>query len=290
MKVTKNEKLADMPLYPPLEKLLTDLYLKVPALVFEAQDHLTWARDLGQEAGAQINAVLVFNGVERVGRIEVNYRQHRGSSDRVHVYEINSHRIQKRIGSRSTKETSKYPEALKVSSKVYSQTKTQHERGMELWEKFAREINGIKYASQRNAERIVEDYALVMAEYFVKASKGEAVPIPVGVHKMLAKPDMEKLISTHKIVQYMHDVFEQGDGVVVATERDGSMTAVTRVNKDFSTRKLLSSYDLPEVLQPKIGMLKMLKEKQAAESIGVRFMIDDSDWFFLCNGEIITDS
>jgi hypothetical protein len=294
MKLNKTTEYADLPVYPPLEKFLTELYLKVPSLSFEAKDSERWLRDMPDSVAPQnqayINHVTVFNGVEEVGKVRVSYRTHRGSSDKVHVYEIVSPRISKNIGRKDCKETSKYGEALKTAVKAYSQTKSPNERGRDLWEKFHHNMNGVKYTAQRNAERFVEDYAVDMAAYFIELTKGGSPIVPSCVHRMLTKPDIDKLIDTYNIIKSVFDKFESGDGLVIVEERDGSMTEVSRNHKDFHTRRMLSSYDLPEVMQPKIGMLKMLKEKQAAESIGIRFVVDNYNWFFLCGGEIITAS
>jgi hypothetical protein len=291
MKLNKTTEYADVPVYPPLEKILTELYLKVPSLSFEAKDSERWLRDMPEPHDqAYINYVTVFNGVEEVGRVRISHRTHRGSSGRVHVYEIVSPRIHKNIGRKDCKETSKYGEALKTAVKAYSQTKSPNERGRDLWEKFHHNMNGVKYTAQRNAERFVEDYAVDMAAYFIELTKGGSPIVPSCVHRMLAKPDIEKLIDTYNIIKSVFDKFESGDGLVIVEERDGSMTEVSRNGKEFHTRRMSSSYDLPEVMQPKIGMLKMLKEKQAAESIGIRFVVDNYNWFFLCGGEIITAS
>lgn len=286
MKLTKPTKMMEFGVYPPLEKILNELYLKVPVLSFEASKTAGWLRD-SQDVGV-IHAVRVFNGVEEVGKIEVEYRQHRGSADRLHVYQITSHRIKKQIGNRDTKETSKYPEALKLAAKVFSLTKTKHERGKDIWEKVRQEVNGVEYSSRRGAERFTEELSVIMAEYFLHLSKGENPPVPTRVQKMVSHPDAEKLLNTYNIVHSVGGKFDLYEGSVVIEERDGSMTEVTYDGKEFHTRKLSSSYDLPEVMQPKLGMLKMLKEKQAAESIGIRFVVNEYNWFFLCNGEIIT--
>lgn len=290
MKLDKTTKFADSPVYPPLEKFLTELYLKVPSLSFEAKSTDNWLRDMEGKDIAYINNVLVFNGVEQVGKVQVEYRTHRGSSGRVHVYEIQSPRIRKSIGRKEVKETAKYSEALKLSVKVFSVTKTPQERGKDIWTQAEAELNNISYSARRSAERIAEEFAMDMAVYLMQAMKGDSPPIPSAVHSKLTKPDTEKHFTTHSIVSAVQGRFELRDGVVVIEERDGSMTEVTHTGTEFITRKLLSSYDLPEVMQPKIGMLKMLKEKQAAESIGVRFVVNEYNWFFLCNGEIITAS
>jgi len=291
MKLNKTTQYADLPVYPPLEKLLTELYLKVPSLSFEAEDSEKWLRDMPEPHDqAYINHVIVFNGVEEVGKVRVNYRTHRGSSNKLHVYEIISPRIRKNIGRKDCKETSKYGEALKTAVKVYPQTKSPNERGKDLWDKFHQNLNSVRYSAQRNAERIAEDYAVDMAAYFIELTKGGNPTVPNCVHRMLTNPDIERHIDTYNIIKSVFDKFESGDGLVIVEERDGSMTEVSRNHKEFHTRRMLSSYDLPEVMQPKIGMLKMLKEKQAAESIGIRFVVDNYNWFFLCSGEIITAS
>lgn len=290
MKLIKPTRMVDIPLYPPLEKLLTELYLKVPTLSFQGCTTDNWLRDLPKDT-PQISGVRVFNGVEEVGRVEVSYRQHRGSGERLHVYEINSGRIKKKIGNRQTKETSKYSEAFKLAAKVFAMTKTSHERGEEMWKKFAREIGSVHYNAKRAAERVGEPYSIEMVSYLLKYVKDKNTPIPSQVLNMLDKPDTEKVINTCNIVAEVDVMFDNACGCLVVEERDGTMTEVRfHANTDFLLRKLESSYDLPELLQPKLGMLKMLKEKQAAESIGIKIEIDERNWYFLCDGEIITTS
>jgi len=100
-------------------------------------------------------------------------------------------------------------------------------------------------------------------------------------------------MNTTRIVKSVKEAFNAKSGLIVREERDGTLTAIDMSEARPSASrvsKLADSYGLPELYQPKLAMLRMLDYKQAVDSIGVKFLIENTNWYYLAGGDIITTS
>lgn len=288
MKLTKKVEHIDFPLYEPLEKLLTKLYHKVPNLTFES---LTVGFIKEHKV---IREVVVFNGNEQVGAIELEYTSFRNNG-KCDVYSIQSPRIQNRIGSRHVKVTKLPDEALKTSVRVFAQGSTASEVITKIKQKMSSEIGGVQYNAVRQAERNGEDSILPLMELAMRVSKGETPTLNAELTKMVAKSNLERLMNTSRIATSVNNDYKNANGVVVKEERDGTLLGVVindacGLTDEMRLRKFSDTYEMPELYQTKLAMLRMLEPKQPVESIGIKFMIDNTNWYYLTGGEIITTS
>jgi hypothetical protein len=288
MQVKKITNHSDLELYAPLEEILNKLYLKIPRLHFESRD----AGYMDSSSNKVICGVMVFNGNERVGEMNVEWTSHRGS-DRCNVYTIHSPRIKNRISPRNAKVTKIPAESLKMAVKIFSMTSSTNEVITHVKHKMASEISSVHYNATRNAERLGEDHLLQLMKFVMEASKGDMPTMNASLDKMVKKPNLDKMMNTARIALSVNSDYLKGDGIVVREERDGSLTSIELDStkfEDMRVRNVKDTYDLPELYQTKLAMLRILEHSQPVESIGVKFLIENTNWYYLTGGEIITTS
>lgn len=288
MQVHKKPEHANFPLHPPLEELLTKLYHKVPRLNFESV-HSGYVKGSEQS----IYEVKVFNGNEVVGEIEVNYTTFRNQG-KCDVYTISSPRIKNRITPRHAKVTKLPAEALKTAVKTFSSVSTATEIVTGVKGKIATEVGSVHYNAVRQAERLGEDYLLPLMELAMMVNNGDkAVVINADIAEMLSKNNLEKAINNARIATAVSTDFKNQSGIVIKEERDGSLLGVLLDTSLPDSSRVVThrdTYGLPEIYQTKLAMLRILEKKQPVESIGIKFSIEDTNWYYLTGGEIITTS
>jgi hypothetical protein len=287
MQVHKKPEHANFPLHPPLEELLTKLYHKVPRLNF-ASVHSGYVKG-GEQS---IYEVKVFNGNEMVGSIEVNYTTFRNQS-KCDVYTISSPRIKNRITPRHDKVTKLPAEALKAAVKTFSPVSTATEIVTAMKGRIATEVGSVQYNAVRQAERLGEDYLLPLMELAMAVKNGGGAIIDTGVAQMLSKNNLEKAINNARIATSVNNDFKNQSGIMIKEERDGSLLGVLLDASLQDSSRVVThrdTYGLPEIYQTKLAMLRILEQKQPVESIGVKFSIEDTNWYYLTGGEIITTS
>ena len=287
MQVHKKPEHANFPLHPPLEELLTKLYHKVPRLNFESV-HSGYVKGSEQS----IYEVKVFNGNEMVGSIEVNYTSFRNQG-KCDVYTISSPRIKNRITPRHAKVTKLPAEALKAAVKTFSPVSTATEIITSLKGRIATEVGSVQYNAVRQAERLGEDYLLPLMELAMVVNSGGRAIINTDLAKMLSKNNMEKAINNARIATAVNTDFKNQSGIMVKEERDGSLLSVLLDTSLPDIQRVMAysdTYGLPEIYQTKLAMLRILEQKQPVESIGIKFSIEDTNWYYLTGGEIITTS
>lgn len=287
MKLIKKVEHIDFPLYEPLEKLLTKLYHRLPSLTFESH-----AAGYVREDKV-IRGVKVYNGNERVGDIEMDYTSFRNQG-KCDVYTIVSPRIKNRIHPRHAKVTKLPDEALKTSIKVFWQTSTSAEVIADMKQRMSSEVSGVQYNAVRNAERLCDDYVIPMMEVALAVKNGQSPMISPELMAALSKPNLEKMMNTSRIATSVNTDYKNGSGIVVKEERDGTLLGIvldaSQLPDDRRVLKFRDTYEMPELYQTKLAMMRMLEHKQPVESIGIKFVIDNTNWYYLTGGEIITTS
>lgn len=290
MKFVKGEQFADKEVYESLTAICTQLFHKVPSLWFEASDFDTFS--VSGTIKFYVTRAKVFNGNEHVGTIRCRKEQYRQLGN-VDVYRITSDRIRNQIGQINTKTTTKKDQAFKLAAKVFQQTKTEDEICSDALDKIKGEMHNIRYSAFRNVERIGDPYLVPMMEATVALYEGGLPTLGAALETMLKNPAVKQNLNTFRIVEVVKTAYDNGRGIVVKEERDGSLTSIAiDRNSPSGSRvvRMADSYGLPEIYQPKLAMLRMLEHKQAAESIGIKFMIDNINWYYMPDGEIITTS
>lgn len=290
MQLDKPNEFAPMPVFAELQTIMEQIFHKIPSITFEADDYETFrATDIDFEK--RITKVRVFNSNEFVGHLRVVREQYRNQGTMT-VYRVNSPRIQNRISPKNTKTTTNAGQALRAALKHFAHTASPEEAISKAKETMSREMSNMSYNANRNVERMGDNYETQLVELAFAVHRGEAFDMS-KIAKVLNHKDADKLIDTRRIVHSVKDAFSANSGLIVREERDGTLTAIDMSVAGPSPSKIskiADSYGLPELYQPKLAMLRMLDYKQAVDSIGVKFSIDNTNWYYLAAGEIITTS
>ena len=290
MQLDRPNEFVGMPVFAELQTIMEQIFLKLPSISYEATDwEMFRVADIDSEK--RITKVKVFNANEIVGQLRVVRENYRNQGTMT-VYRINSPRIENRISPKNTKTTINAGQALRAAVKHFSHTASPDEAIDTAKNTVAREVSNLVYNANRNVERMGDNYETQLVEMAFAVSRGEAFDMS-KIAKVLNHKDADKLIDTRRIVSSVKDAFSADSGLIVREERDGTLTAIdmsaTRPSASRIT-KMANSYGLPELYQPKLAMLRLLDYKQAVDSIGVKFSIENTNWYYLAGGEIITTS
>lgn len=290
MQLDKPNEFASMPVFAELQTIMEQIFHKIPSITFEADDYETF-RTADIDTEKRITKARVFNANEFVGTLRVVREQYRNQGTMT-VYRVNSPRIQNRISPKNTKTTTNAGQALRAALKHFAHTASPDEAINKAKETVAREMSNMSYTANRNVERMGDNYESQLVELAFAVHRGEAFDMN-KIAKVLSHKDADKVIDTRRIVHSVKDAFNANSGLIVREERDGTLTAIDMsVVGPSPSRisKIADSYGLPELYQPKLAMLRMLDYKQAVDSIGVKFSIENTNWYYLAAGEIITTS
>jgi hypothetical protein len=292
MQLDKPNEFVGMPVFAELQTIMEQIFHKIPSISFEANDWETFPSEADQfEREKRIAKVRVFNANEYVGQLRVVRENYRNQGTMT-VYRVNSPRIENRISPKNTKTTTNAGQALRAALKHFAHTASPDEAISKAKETMAREMSNMSYTANRNVERMGDNYETQLVELAFAVHRGEAFDMN-KIAKVLNHKDADKLIDTRRIVHSVKDAFNADSGLIVREERDGTLTAIDMSVAGPSPSKIsrvADSYGLPELYQPKLAMLRMLDYKQAVDSIGVKFSIENTNWYYLAAGEIITTS
>lgn len=290
MQLDKPNEFASMPVFAELQTIMEQIFHKIPSITFEADDYETF-RTADIDTEKRITKVRVFNANEFVGHLRVVREQYRNQGTMT-VYRVNSPRIQNRISPKNTKTTTNAGQALRAALKHFAHTASPDETISKAKEAVAREMSNMSYTANRNVEKMGDNYESQLVELAFAVHRGEAFDMN-RIAKVLNHKDADKVIDTRRIVHSVKDAFNANSGLIVREERDGTLTAIDMSvvgPSPSKISKIADSYGLPELYQPKLAMLRMLDYKQAVDSIGVKFSIENTNWYYLAAGEIITTS
>ena len=293
----EKEGYADIPVSPKLDSFLDTLFMKMPSLTFSAHDYaqkLVGSAKYDDQANIIedsewvkiIVSVRVYNGIEEVGFVRVDDEVYR-SNTRETLYQIRSDNNRLNNGRNDTKKTKDPKEALKRCLKVFvtsPESKMVHKR----YEHMASEVGNMKYWSARCTNKLLDDVGLEVIEYFRRTINGEQnVAIPKHISDELNKESVLRDLDTAKLAITVNDALERKEGLIVG-EVNGKIAVADLTNNTYRT--IDSSYDLPEVYQAKFAMLKIVDERQPVAQVGVKTndRSDDSVWYFLMSGDILT--
>jgi hypothetical protein len=293
----EKEGYADMVVNPKLDSFLDTLFMKMPSLTFSAHDYtqkLVGSAKYDDQANIIedsewvkiIVSVRVYNGIEEVGFVRVDDEVYR-SNKRETLYQIRSDNNRLNNGRNDTKKTKDPKEALKRCLKVFV-TSPESKMVQKRYDHMASEANNMKYWSARTLAKLLDDVGLEAIEYFRRTKNGEQnVAIPKHICDELDKESVLRDIDTAKLAIIVNDALDKKEGLIVG-EVNGKIAVADLTNNTYRT--IDSSYDLPEVYQAKFAMLKIVDERQPVAQVGVKTndRSDDSVWYFLMSGDILT--
>ena len=250
---------------PKVIDFLTRLYLKVPALSFE----VTRTRS-DQEA----TKFIVWHGIDDIGRLDFAYPRQKNGSHTFAVA-VGSPRIRKDRAPHHEFISTNYDTALRKAVEVYSLgPDTDRVADVEISEVMNNihniHSNAIYKVRSALAHGATDQDFFEIVQYFVdmQVLPNANHPLPAFAAKLNTDDVKEKLNNYH-VIDLVTKEMNAKRGYAVVVERDESIRAFS-----LATRKLAyhvkSTYELPEWMQSKFAMLRMLEGTQAISQVGMR--------------------
>jgi hypothetical protein len=267
---------------------LTKLYLKVPALSFEAVEHHYPA------AGhAEAHEFEVFHGIDSVGRVNFRYRRNKDGAT-VWATSVRSPHIRKDRAPRNEFVSTNNATALRKAIEVFELGPNEqlvrnyviHDADQKLHSIF----NNAAYKARRPFSGMVDSDAIEMAQYFIDKIELPDANIPLPKFAASINTDANKeVLNNYHVLKGLADSIVKKTGYAVRIERDESVRAFP-LDTSKETIHAKSTYELPEWMQSKFAMLKMLDGIQGVAQVGIRLTRkDDRDvapLFFIVDGEM----
>lgn len=143
-------------------------------------------------------------------------------------------------------------------------------------------MDNLKYCAYRKLPDISSsDVVHFFRQYKFSDSK---IPIPSVIDARLTDANIQA-IDEHAIILELHKIPYSKNGYALREDVDGSMTIVKMSDESILYRGK-STYDLPEWMQSKVTILKLLENNQAARNIGCKMERDGYIYYLIVDGEI----
>jgi hypothetical protein len=283
-------------IYQPLENLMRHLWEKMPSLSFVAHKGRS-AKIFDVDPDKHyIFQALVFNGIEKVGMLTVEYGRFRTDTD-VPIYTIQSSRIKQKKGyKRDEKITIHLKGAVKVGLSVF-QRSSDEEVAASIVKDLYKQLDNLVSHTAYHLKGLGSNAPIDLLRYLgdVKRSmaQGSSIPsMPINISNIINHVNFDKYLANHRIAETVHTEWVRGNGTLLRYEKDNTITMVNLRSVGMQSVQSLttvkSTDELPEMYQTKLGMLKIVEPNQPIESIGVRFAGDFDNCYFIVNGDILT--
>jgi hypothetical protein len=264
------------PIHPELEKFATQVSYAKPLCKFVAGKGCI--QNVIGEDGEYIPKILrlfLYQSGERIGEIFVSSQYKRGTFEREPVYAVQSFRITKNRGERDVTKSRDMKVALRIAKKMFS-ARAESEMRTLIDTKLTESLNTLCYYKKRELHRCIgvdQELDLYILKAY-EARKGDKSTVVVPAHpvtvKNMQEHDKHCEDYLHMKSLVMMKTNKQGYGVKVMD--DDSLT-VLDYKSDLITR--YASFDkLPENIQSKFAMFKVLKEDEPYAHIGCKFKDD----------------
>ena len=271
---------------------LTKLYLKVPALSFEVTEHYY------PSAGhAEACEFAVYHGIDWVGRINFRYRRTK-KGETVWATSIQSPYIRKDRAPHHEFISTNPSTALRKAVEVYSLGPNEKlvrshilfkaKSGMESL------IGNAMYKARRPFSHSLSDADTIgVLQYFIDKIETPTADIPLPKFATAINTDDNKqALNNYAVLEGLERAMQKKKGYAVRIERDESIRAFP-LDDGKEVIHAKTTYELPEWMQSKLAMLKMLGGIQGVVQVGIRLTKKDERGepllFFIVDGEMTFD-
>lgn len=254
-----------------LSGILMKLFLKNPALTFVEEAYRYISRPNQEDSIKTAVEFIVYHGVDKVGTIKVKDGK---------IF-VGSPRIKKAKSPRNEFYTSDKNAAIRKATEVFI-PKDNADIVNEVFEKGKRIVEDVRYASYRLLPDLPTREVFLFFMNYMESD--QRIPVPTFIQSKFTEK-VKKAAADHEILCEMRDKFEKQSGYVLREEIDKSMTVVSVKDKSLFYRGS-STYDLPEWMQSKVTILKLLEHNQAARNIGCKGVVSDVTHYYIVDGDI----
>ena len=287
------QKYKDAVMHPMLANFVTEVALIKPTADFYVDKDCTRTRWRQNEAGTdteqyhEIDMVKVRQDGEQIGHLAIKGEYRNGAS--VDVYGVGSFRINKSRG-RSDETTTK---DLKVALRNVKKLMVGRDYS-EIAELIKKTVtDGVKsivaHSKQRvcwgvNDNKVSLTYALLA--YEARQTGVSKVMLPADVKEFVRNvKDHDKEVAKYLEANALQTMIDNKQGYGLSLYSTGTCALY-----DFATdsvRRLKSTDDLPEAVQSRLGMFKVLEVDDPHAQFGCKFA---QDMYFIVSGELKLES
>ena len=217
-----------------------------------------------------ISSIRVYENGERLGSINITSRWRNGSSE--DAYGVESFRIHKFKGNRNMATTSDLKKAVNIAKKMFTPRED-----TELVDLIRNKVTGFVDGASNTLTNqlrwdfsVEEELAFYAMEAYKARRRGDAVC------SMPAKPISIGNIDNHdskcekyEVAKQLKDMVIAKKGYGIKTNTDNSLIVYSYATD--TVQRYESFYELPENIQQKYAMFKVLKHDEAIATIGCHY-------------------
>jgi hypothetical protein len=258
-----------------LEEFLEKVAMVKPLAKFSVSDKDVRTERYRDEANDlqirySINNIRVYENGEKLGSISIASRWRNGQNE--DAYGVESFRISKSKGNRTMTTTSDLKKAISVVKKVFTPR-----QDAELIDLIGNRVTGfVKGASDTLANQLRWDFSVDGELTFYAMQAYKARRRGDAACSMPAKPASIRDISAHnekceryEVAQHLKDMVLAKQGYGIKRNVDNSIVVYSYATD--TVQKYESFDELPENIQQKYAMFKVLTEGEAIATIGCNY-------------------
>lgn len=286
------QKLKDAVMHPMLANFVTEVALIKPTADFYLDKDCTRTRWRSKEDGSteqynEIDMVKVRQDGEQIGHLAIKGEYRNGAS--VDVYGVGSFRINKSRG-RSDETTTKDLKVALRNVKKLMVGRDYTEIAHLIKETVTNGIrNIVSHAEQRicwgiNSNKLVLTYSLLA--YGARHSGADKAILPSDPKEFARSvKEHDKEVAKYLEADALQDMIDKKQGYGLSLYSTGSCALY-----DFATdsvRRYKSTDELPDAVQSRLGMFKVLEVGDPYAQFGCKF---DQEMYFIVSGELKLES
>jgi hypothetical protein len=289
----------EAPLYGGLEGFAHEVSMLKPLCNFKVDDdclktEYTYKDETDEQGNTKmkqsrithIYKIKVFQEGEELGAVSMGERYHQGKKES--VYGVHSFRINKERGDREATLTKNLKVALRTVKKVLV-SRADDELQRLLWDKVESHLNSLVNSSRSHVtystDASNEVFNLAMLAYQARI-KGEAtITIPSVLKSVKDSKNHNKSCECFTTSSFLHMQLKSNAGYAVKSYPNGAFVVLRLVDR---TIKKYASFDLlPDDIQNKLGMFKVIPANEPYAHLGCRF---DEDMYYIVAGDMQLES
>lgn len=290
-----NVEKRESPLWGGLEEFAHEVSMLKPLCNFKVDDdcirtEYSYKEEI-DEHGKTVNKltrttriykIRVFQEGEELGAVSMSQRQHQGNNEL--VYGVHSFRINKERGDREATLTKNLKTALRTVKKVLV-SRADDELQNLLWDKTESHLSSLVNTSRSYVQYSTdvgnEAFNLAMLAYQARL-KGEAtITVPSTLKTVKDKKNHDRNCENFTAASFLHEQVKSNAGYAVKSYPNGAFVVLRLVDR---TIKKYASFDLlPDDIQSKLGMFKVISANEPYVHLGCRF---DEAMYYIVAGDM----
>jgi hypothetical protein len=285
----------ESPLWGGLEDFAHEVSMLKPLCNFKADDDCLKTeysyKDETDEQGTtrskqtrivHIYKVKVFQEGEELGAVSMSERYHQGIKE--NVYGVHSFRINKERGDREATLTKNLKVALRTVKKVLV-SRADDELITLLWDKVEAHLHSLVNSSRGHVtyatDTTNEVFNLAMLAYQARIKGETTITIPSVLKSIKNLKDHDKNCECFTTASFLHEQLKSNAGYAVKSYPNSSFVVLRLVDR---TIKKYASFDmLPDDIQSKLGMFKVIGENEPYAHLGCKFQ---EDMYYIVAGDM----